>query len=90
MSALSFLFVRHGRTHDNARGVLQGHQGRGLDETGRDQIARVAEVLRTRRPRAIVSSDLQRAHETAQIIAGKSGIDVALDASFREVDIGAW
>ena len=63
---------RHGRTGWNAEGRFQGQLDPPLDATGRRQAARAATALAaTLGPDAlVVSSDLDRARATAQVLAG--------------------
>ncbi|XP_058735804.1 phosphoglycerate mutase-like protein 4 [Vicia villosa] len=78
--------VRHGQTIWNAERKVQGHLDVELNEIGRDQARAVADKL-SRGPKisAIYSSDLQRAFETAQIIASKCGVlEVVKDFDLRE------
>jgi len=65
--------ARHGETEWNAIGRLQGHTDIPLNTRGRDQ----ARALATALPGAItsvVTSDLQRAHETGAIVARELGL----------------
>lgn len=88
---MSFLyFARHGRTADNLKRVFQGHLGAGLDDHGRAQAARLARRMASFRLDAIVSSDLERAVETARIVGDACGLEPALESDFREVDVGTW
>jgi broad specificity phosphatase PhoE len=87
---LLLCLARHGETADNARRIFQGQGGRGLNPRGRAQAARLAERIRLDPPRAIVSSDLERAVETASIISAACGVPVELERELREVDVGAW
>jgi len=82
--------ARHGETDDNARLVFQGQAGRGLNRRGRAQAARLAERVKRLELSAVVTSDLERAVETAQIVAKGLGLVPALDRDLREVDVGAW
>lgn len=84
------LFARHGETDDNARLVFQGQGGKGLNRRGQAQAARLAARMRSTRLDAIVSSDLQRALETARAVAEACGLPPELDPDLREVDVGAW
>jgi broad specificity phosphatase PhoE len=86
----TLLFLaRHGQTEDNARQIFQGQGGSGLNARGRAQAARLAaRVAGT--VDAIVSSDLERARETADIVARMARLEVTFDRALREVDVGAW
>lgn len=82
--------LRHGQTLWNVEQRFQGHSDIPLDETGLAQAARAASLLAALRPTVIVSSDLQRAHETALALARVAKLDVAVDKDFRERGGGAW
>ncbi|WP_090773496.1 histidine phosphatase family protein [Nonomuraea maritima] len=82
--------LRHGQTLWNVEERFQGHSDIPLDETGLAQAARAASLLAALRPTVIVSSDLQRAHETALALARVAKLDVAVDKDFRERGGGAW
>ena len=86
------LLIRHGRTTANANGTLAGwSQSVGLDDTGRDQAADLAERLRGMPVRAVVSSPLQRCVETAQIVvAALVDVTVQTDERIGECRYGAW
>ncbi|HET7408918.1 MAG TPA: histidine phosphatase family protein [Paracoccaceae bacterium] len=83
-----FYFLRHGETHWNAAGTTQGQFCAGLNETGREQARRAAEAL-SREPIArIVASPLDRAHETARIVAEPHGLSVETDEALMECHLG--
>jgi broad specificity phosphatase PhoE len=85
--------VRHGATLWNESGRAQGRlPGIGLSPTGIAQVQAQAATLRFKGFAAVVSSPLQRALETADILLEGAGIDasVALDESFSEWDIPPW
>ena len=63
--------VRHGQTDWNLRTRIQGSTDIPLNSTGRAQAAETGLRLRGRHWDAIVTSPLDRAHETARIIAGE-------------------
>ena len=74
--------IRHGETDWNRARLIQGSTDIPLNETGRAQARQTAERLRgaLEDPTAarIVSSDLSRARETAQIIADQWGSEAPL------------
>lgn len=84
------LIWRHGRTEWNADGRVQGQEDVGLDEVGRRQATVTAPVLAQQRPAVVVSSDLQRAHHTAQALAQHLGVEIQLDPRLRERGFGVW
>jgi broad specificity phosphatase PhoE len=54
------------------------------------QARQLAEQLSTAHLSSVYSSDLQRAHVTAEIIAGPSMLKVRADPAWREIDMGDW
>ncbi|NUR88772.1 MAG: histidine phosphatase family protein [Nonomuraea sp.] len=82
--------LRHGQTLWNVEHRFQGHSDIPLDETGLAQAARAASLLASLRPTMIVSSDLQRANETALALGRLVGLDVSVDKDLRERGGGAW
>jgi probable phosphoglycerate mutase len=64
------LLARHGQTAWNALGKLQGHTDIPLDDTGRAQARALAATLVGAGVRSVWTSDLSRARETADIVAG--------------------
>ena len=73
--------VRHGETDWNSGGRIQGSTDIPLNETGRAQARELAERLAAEyagREAVIVSSDLSRAAETADILAQALGTTVSL------------
>ena len=87
----TLLFVRHGQTTWNVEHRLPGQlPGVFLNENGRQQAARLAESLTILPLSAIISSPLERARETAEIIAKGRGLDVQLEADLMDTDVGRW
>jgi len=74
--------IRHGATEWNQLGKLQGQLDIGLTHEGRSQAHLLGQRFKKQDWDYIVSSDLSRAHETAQIIAAESGIPM-LEASSK-------
>ena len=80
--------VRHGQTDWNLDGQIQGQNDIPLNNTGRAQASGIADKLSRFNLEYIVSSDLSRAAETAQIIGNKLDIRVEYDSRLREYNFG--
>ena len=65
----TILLIRHGETPWNAERRLQGHIDIPLNDVGLLQAAAVGQALAGEPLAAILSSDLQRARQTAQAVA---------------------
>ncbi|MFP4354816.1 MAG: histidine phosphatase family protein [Phycisphaerae bacterium] len=81
--------VRHGETEWNLQGRLQGHLDSPLTGRGRAQAAALAEALAGRAFDAIYSSDLGRAMQTAEILAGPEA-EVVTIPDLRERHLGCF
>jgi 2,3-bisphosphoglycerate-dependent phosphoglycerate mutase len=86
----ALLLARHGETDWNSERRWQGHTDRPLNARGRRQARALATALAARDVAAVYASDLQRAHETATIVADRLGLPVVADSDLREVDVGEW
>ena len=85
------ILLRHGRTTANAGGVLAGWTpGVHLDETGRAQVAAVAERLAKVPLAAIVTSPLERCRQTAEAVAAGRDVPVRDDERLGEARYGDW
>jgi 2,3-bisphosphoglycerate-dependent phosphoglycerate mutase len=82
------VLVRHGETAWNRVGRIQGHTDSDLTSTGVRQAKAIGEMLGGQRFDHLVSSDLGRALRTAQLIAPKTGLEVRMEARFRERGFG--
>lgn len=76
--------IRHGQTSWNAQQRLQGHTDISLDATGVWQAQQLAHALTHEGIDAIYSSDLQRAHRTALVLAATTGAAVQSHGDLRE------
>ena len=86
----TILLARHGETDWNREGRWQGWADPPLNETGRLQAEALADELRATPFDSVYSSDLRRAHETAEILAAPHGVPIVVDPDLREIDIGSW
>jgi probable phosphoglycerate mutase len=85
---LTLVLVRHGETDWNLSGRAQGHADVPLNCTGRAQARAVARALAGFGPARLWSSDLARARQTAEAIAGVTGLAIECDPRLREYDVG--
>jgi 2,3-bisphosphoglycerate-dependent phosphoglycerate mutase len=90
VTTTTLLLARHGETDWNSEHRWQGHADEPLNATCRAQAADLATALEGRGITAIYASDLERAAETAEIVAGTLELPVAVDPGLREVDVGSW
>ncbi len=87
----TLLIVRHGQTTWNVEHRLPGQlPGVALNENGRQQAARLAEALTVLPVSAIISSPLERARDTAEIIAKGRDIPIQLEPDLMDTQIGNW
>ncbi|MDQ3940925.1 MAG: histidine phosphatase family protein [Actinomycetota bacterium] len=82
--------VRHGATDWNIEKRAQGTADIPLNETGRLQALHSAKELADFDFDAVYSSDLERAYDTAVVIAEQHGLEVTTDPAFREINQGDW
>lgn len=88
MSETVLTLVRHGETQWNATGRIQGHLDIPLNATGLAQAAAIGERLGGVAFDAILSSDLERALQTARPIARHSEQTLVCEARLRERHLG--
>jgi 2,3-bisphosphoglycerate-dependent phosphoglycerate mutase/probable phosphoglycerate mutase len=84
------VLLRHGQTDYNATGRMQGHLESQLTPEGIAQATRVAPEVARLKPRRILSSDLRRAADTADIVSAACGVPVEIDPRLRETHLGQW
>ncbi|MET0151197.1 MAG: histidine phosphatase family protein [Candidatus Binatia bacterium] len=82
------LLVRHGVTQYNTDRVFMGHDPVPLSAAGRQQVERLAERLCGMPPTRMVSSDILRTRESAEILSTRLGLPVETHVELREVDVG--
>ena len=87
----TLLFIRHGQTTWNAEQKLPGQlPGISLNEKGCKQVADLAEALSAIPISAIISSPLERARETAEILAQGRNLTIQLEPALMDTDLGRW
>ena len=82
--------VRHGATSLTAEDRFAGSTDVPLSEEGRRQAASLAERLGNQSIEAIYASPLERALETARILAAPHGLTPIGDPALLEIDYGRW
>jgi len=86
---MRLIITRHGQTEENKLGILQGHLPGKLSELGLEQARKLALRLKNEKIDKIYSSDLDRAKDTAEIIAEyHPKADLILTKDIREKDLG--
>lgn len=76
VSGTRLYLIRHGRTDWNALRIIQGEIERDLDTEGRRQVEEAAARFRDIPLKAIYTSVMARAQQTAQIIADTKGLTI--------------
>ena len=88
MHATRIIAIRHGETAWNVDTRIQGHLDIPLNDTGLWQARQVAHALAGEPIAAVYTSDLQRAHATAQAVATATGAPLTTDLGLRERSFG--
>ncbi len=86
-----FLLIRHGENDYMKKGRLAGRMpGVHLNQTGRSQAAALAEKLAKTPIKAVYSSPLERAVETAEPLVKALGLEIVVSSALLETDYGEW
>jgi broad specificity phosphatase PhoE len=85
-----FLLVRHGLTEAVGKIIAGRLPGFPLNEKGRAEAAALAASLSALKLDAIHSSPLERARETAAIVAAPHGSSVVENEALTDIDFGRW
>ncbi len=86
-----FLLIRHGENDWVKNGKLAGRTpGVHLNERGQAQAERLAEELASTTIKAVYSSPLERAVETAEPVARQKGLEIQVHPDLIEIDFGRW
>jgi probable phosphoglycerate mutase len=84
--------VRHGQSEHHVNGYTGGWTDLPLTELGRTQARKTARYLKSvagDRSSRILSSDLRRAHGTAEILASELDLPVTVSPALRELNNGS-
>src|SRR5437763_978323 len=85
------LLIRHGENDYVKTGRMAGRlPGVHLNERGQQQTQELAEALAKAPIKAIYSSPIERAMETAAPLAEKLGLEINVRSGLLETNIGEW
>lgn len=85
---MRLLLIRHSESVGNRELRLQGRTDFPLTERGRRQAETLAAALARLPLKAVYSSPVARALDTAQAIAGRLGLEVQVEPALQEYDFG--
>ncbi len=83
-----WFLVRHGETDWNKERRTMGQTDIHLNAIGRAQAETAAKTLAAHKIDVIISSDLSRSRETAELIAKETGAKIIVDSALRERNFG--
>jgi len=85
------LLIRHGENDYTKTGRLPGHvEGIHLNERGQKQAQMLGEALKDVPIKALYSSPLERAMETAEPIARARSLQIISELDLRDANVGKW
>ncbi len=87
---MEIILIRHGQSKGNMTNIVQGQTDEGLSELGKKQAKELSDNFKIDNLKAIYSSDLGRAIQTAEPLAEKSGLEIVKIKDLREADFGLW
>ena len=90
MTTTRLYLIRHGQTAHSAADVFSGASNVDLADEGRRQATCLAQRLAGEPIAAFYCSSLQRAIETATLVAQPHGLTPTPVADLREIDYGHW
>ena len=85
------IFLRHGQAENNTKKILAGRSpGINLTETGIQQAEQAGKMLKTLNISTIYSSPIDRALQTAKIVAQHCDLEPLIDDRLIELDMGKF
>ena len=86
-----FLFLRHGQAKNNVERILAGRtKGFPLTELGIQQAEKIGDFLKPLNISKIYCSPIERAEQTARIVANKVDLGCDVDERLTEIDMGTF
>ncbi len=87
---IKYFVMRHGSSEANLSGKVQGQRDIPLAHRGKEQAERAGEFLKQYPIEKVYSSPLQRALQTAMIVAEKIGAEVSILPGLTARNLGEW
>lgn len=87
---MELYLCRHAQTLHNEKNVVQGHQKSEISQEGKEQVEKLRSFLDDKNVSAIYSSSLNRALETAEVVAEPHRFDVISSERLKEVGRGRF
>ena len=86
-----FFFIRHGESEGNREHLMQGRRHSRLTDQGRAQARDAGRWFRGRAVACVLSSPLERARETAELVAAEAGLPaLEILEDLTELDTGIF
>ena len=82
--------VRHGECEGNIRGMFRGRADFPLNKRGLVQAQDLAREFKKIPVKYIYSSPLYRARQTAEAIGQQCGVEIKIEESFNNIELGSW
>ena len=82
--------VRHGELTTSKEWRFVGHRDVELNDTGVEQLQKLAERLSNEKINLVLSTDLKRTVHSASIIGTSIGLSPIPHPDFREINLGCW
>jgi probable phosphomutase (TIGR03848 family) len=86
----TILLIRHGQNDMVGKKLAGRMPGVNLNEQGKAQARRLAAELAPLSIKAVISSPLERAQQTAEPVARIHNLPVEINAGLLEIDFGTW
>ncbi|MFC1612774.1 class I tRNA ligase family protein [Patescibacteria group bacterium] len=85
-------FIRHGEADNNVNQTLNSKTDDDINitEKGIEEIKKSANELKDKKIDIIISSDINRSVQSAEILSKELGLEIQYDKRLREVNIGDW
>ncbi|MFC1920824.1 histidine phosphatase family protein [Chloroflexota bacterium] len=87
---MDLILARHGETKMNLEEIFRGRMDISLNETGLKQAELLSGFLEETKIKAVLSSPLKRALQTAEAIASNHGLEIEITPELNDLDFGEW